>query len=117
MPDQTLQKIQPKEKWYKKWGAYIFIALATILTLGAYVALRPKPDPVADKLDDIDQDIIKDKIEDANVAGEQIAVEQTDMKLIAAEGQAAFDAVDQNAIGKSNDEKIADFNRSMNKRR
>jgi hypothetical protein len=116
---QTNQVTEVKEVWYKKWGKYILMGLLAVLTLGAYAyAARSKnPTDTTDKLDEIDRDIIENKIVDANTVGKEIEAEQTDMQQIKVEGQAAFDSVADQAVNKTDDQKIADFNESMKKRR
>ena len=120
MPELQMNPVtEVKEVWYKRWGKYLLMGLLAVLTLGAYVyAARSKsPSDTTDKIDELDKEIIADKINDANVVAEEIAVEQSDMQQIKVAGQAAFDKVEQDAANKSDDEKIADFNAGMKKRR
>lgn len=113
------QVTEVPEVWYKKWGKYLLMALLAILTLGAYAysARSKSPTDTTDKIDDIDQEIIKDKIDDSNVLDAGIDQAQVDAEKIASNGQAQYDQIGHDAAVQTDSEKISTFNDAMKKKK
>lgn len=106
--------------WFKKYGIYILTVLATVISLGALSRRNNGQQSQATnkRLDDLDKEVIQDKIADANQVGVQIEQAQQDAETISEQGNAEMQEVKQKSESALSDsQRIADFNASMKKRK
>lgn len=116
---------QPTNGFWSKFGKWILYALAglaTLLTLGALARKNAGATPidgeVQKKIDNLDKEVIQDVVVEANVTNATIKEAQQEAVHMSNNANASIDKVkDDFDAAKTADDKIAQFNSGMKKRR
>lgn len=104
--------------WYKKYWKYVVFAFLVVVTGGMYAAMqaRQKQNKTVDKIDELDNQIIADKIQQANVLDKQIDDVVDDAEKISSEANKQLENISQEA-NKPVEQQVADLNSFMRDRR
>ena len=116
--DKMVENQDTELPWYKRYWKHIVFAFLVIFTGGMYAAMqaRQKQNNVVNKLDELDQEVIEDKVNQANVLGQQVVEVVKEAEQISSDANKQLDAIKQDAI-KPVDQQVADLNSFMRDRR
>ena len=116
--DKIVENQDTELPWYKRYWKRIIFVFLVIFTGGMYAAMqsRQKQNNVVNKLDELDQEVIEDKVNQANVLGQQVVEVVKEAEQISSDANKQLDAIKQDAI-KPVDQQVADLNSFMRDRR
>lgn len=105
--------------WYKKYWQYIVFAFLVIVTGGMYAAMQAKQKQAktTDAIDDLDKEIIADKIVDVNQLDQRIDQEIDKAETISNSGNQQVQDIKAQAEVKPVEEQVTDLNQFMKDRR
>jgi TolA-binding protein len=105
--------------WYKKYWQYIVFAFLVIVTGGMYAAMqaKQKQTKTTDAIDDLDKEIIADKIVDVNQLDQKIDQATDKAETISKSGNQQIQDIKAQAEVKPVEEQVTDLNQFMKDRR
>lgn len=117
--DKIVESQDTKLPWYKRYWKHIVFGLLVILTGGMYAAMqaRQKQSNVVDKIDELDREVIADKIEQANALDKKVDEVVQNAEQISEAGNADVKVIKQEAESKPVEEQVVDLNSFMKDRR